>query len=318
MELVNLGGGLISKWSNLFRACWRSDLLIEMSGIKYNKANRLREAFSQSLPYIFAAITRTPSIAFTQSYGPIDSPFARKFANFALRLCRVVMSRDDFSTAFLEKLIPQKTITQYPDIAFLLEAEEFSRRVGSDYVVVSLSQKAVQGASKAQRETYMNCMQWACEFFCSQSLQVVILPHVHKAGRPSDDDVLINRELYSRLKEKSTIIDEELNPMQLKYIISRSQFLLGSRYHSLVASLSSCVPSLAVGWAEKYEGLFDLFDLKDFVLSVQSLDRSEFENKLCEALSKRDEIRAKLNQRISEVKRRAQSSVDRIIESLPS
>ena len=54
----------------------------------------------------------------------------------------------------------------------------------------------------------------------------------------------------------------------MKKIIGGSLLLVGSRYHSIVAALSQCVPCVGLGWSHKYDTLFQDFGCES--LLVQS------------------------------------------------
>jgi polysaccharide pyruvyl transferase WcaK-like protein len=50
------------------------------------------------------------------------------------------------------------------------------------------------------------------------------------------------------------------DPLVLKGLLGRAQFVVGSRFHALVAALSQGVPCIGVGWSHKYPELFHEFD----------------------------------------------------------
>ncbi len=49
------------------------------------------------------------------------------------------------------------------------------------------------------------------------------------------------------------------DPRELKGILGRAHAVVGSRFHALVSSLSQGVPTIGIGWAPKYDALFDGF-----------------------------------------------------------
>lgn len=126
---------------------------------------------------------------------------------------------------------------------------------------------------------------------------VGIVPNMRVAERMSDDDF---RTLYTRIldalqeSDRNPVIiqhsteDESLcktiaelsetdpqvvtgdrQPFELEQIITQLDFLIGSRYHSIVHSYKQAVPTIVIGWAEKYRALLEEFDQVDSVFDVR-------------------------------------------------
>jgi len=126
---------------------------------------------------------------------------------------------------------------------------------------------------------------------------VGIVPNMRVAERMSDDNF---RSLYTRIlqslqqNDRTPVIvqhsteDESLckkiaelsetdphvvtgdrQPFELEQIITQFDFLIGSRYHSIVHSYKQTVPAIVIGWAEKYRVLLEEFDQADSVFDVR-------------------------------------------------
>ncbi|MDR5674218.1 polysaccharide pyruvyl transferase family protein [Halalkaliarchaeum sp. AArc-GB] len=80
--------------------------------------------------------------------------------------------------------------------------------------------------------------------------------------RHSIEDLDLCREIEKRFSENDNVVlfEEDLNAIELEHIIRQFDFLLGSRYHSLVHAYKNQVPAIAIGWAVKYRELLDRFD----------------------------------------------------------
>jgi len=51
------------------------------------------------------------------------------------------------------------------------------------------------------------------------------------------------------------IIDKDLNPLELEFIIKQSDFIIASRYHSIIHAYKNGIPAIIIGWALKYHEL---------------------------------------------------------------
>lgn len=80
------------------------------------------------------------------------------------------------------------------------------------------------------------------------------------------------------------------NPKVLKYILGKAEFVIGSRFHALVSSMSQGVPCIGAGWSHKYPELFqdfsnrdglidDLGDIDSLELQIEKFADEAFRNK---------------------------------------
>jgi polysaccharide pyruvyl transferase WcaK-like protein len=92
---------------------------------------------------------------------------------------------------------------------------------------------------------------------------------------------------------------------QMKAVIGISDFLIASRYHSLVAAFSMRTPVAVIGWSHKYDELMQLVGLADFI--VDPVRKYENDDQLIEIVTKaykqRDIIAAKLVEKVPKIER---------------
>jgi len=86
---------------------------------------------------------------------------------------------------------------------------------------------------------------------------------VHDA---SGDDLRIARSICEEVASQGVSIVDGIGPVALKEVIGESLLLIGSRYHSLVAAFSKKVPAIVLGWAHKYEMLFEDFGCEKLLI----------------------------------------------------
>lgn len=65
------------------------------------------------------------------------------------------------------------------------------------------------------------------------------------------------------------IISEDLNCIQFNEVISKFDYIIASRYHSIVQSYKNTVPAIVLGWAAKYHELLGMFEQERFMFDVR-------------------------------------------------
>lgn len=106
----------------------------------------------------------------------------------------------------------------------------------------------------------------------------VLIAHDFRAG--GADDICLS-PLAARLSELADIdllrLPGEPSAAELKAVVGELDGLLTSRMHLAIAGLGSGVPTLAISYRDKFEGLFDLFALPPWlVVSPQQAIQGDF------------------------------------------
>ena len=134
---------------------------------------------------------------------------------------------------------------------------------------------------------------------------IVLVPHVIKAGLKDCDDYYACQEVLKRInnKEKCSILPQNLNAAEMKYCISKCSYFIGARTHSTIASLSSGVPTISIGYSSKAWGVnVDLLETDNYVLHYKNFDISSLEEKTDSLVKNRDCIVSLLNSNLRRVK----------------
>jgi colanic acid/amylovoran biosynthesis protein len=101
--------------------------------------------------------------------------------------------------------------------------------------------------------------------------------------RHSYEDLVICREIkkFFQSNENVILISDDLNAIELESIIKQFDFVIASRYHSIVHSYKNGVPALIIGWATKYFELSKDFDQVDYFFDCRNnMSIGEIDNKL--------------------------------------
>ena len=107
------------------------------------------------------------------------------------------------------------------------------------------------------------------------------------------------------------------NAAQTKYVISYLRFFIGARAHSVIAALSSGVPTVSIAYSVKACGINrDMFGSQETVLQARNLSSRALQDSLERLVQREDALRGLLEERITEWQSAARAATARISDSL--
>ena len=69
--------------------------------------------------------------------------------------------------------------------------------------------------------------------------------------------------------EAVILLDQDFSCLEFNELVKNFQYLVASRFHSIVHAFKNGVPCIALGWATKYYELLRLFDQEQYVMDVR-------------------------------------------------
>jgi len=215
-----------------------------------------------------AAIGRSIPVAMlAHSIGPFTDPGeARDFARAATRSA-VVTVREQISLRYARNslAIPANTTVLTADPAFLLAAatpERIDEILASSgiglsrpYVCLAPS-NGIAGFRGLDRAGHVGALlRLVAEVRARWRVPVLLIPHVHDS-RPANDDRILAAELI-RLAGAGDMraLPDGLTAGEYKGVVARSELLVAQRLHAAIGGLSSGVPTLAIGYSHKFDGV---------------------------------------------------------------
>lgn len=181
-----------------------------------------------------------------------------------LRLFDVVYARESLSYDFFVSL-GLKNVICYPDPAFILKPEEAAlpdifNRGGvlglniSNYVLGGFDLNSPFGIQITRLIDYV---------LRETDLNVLLIPHVTWSG---EDDRIIADMFYKKFNnsERTSLLNiDDLSYCQIRYIISKCRFFIGSRTHAVISAYSTSVPTIALGYSIKSKGIAKDLNIDD-------------------------------------------------------
>ncbi|MHA1382015.1 MAG: polysaccharide pyruvyl transferase family protein [Candidatus Helarchaeota archaeon] len=104
-----------------------------------------------------------------------------------------------------------------------------------------------------------------------------IIKTIRKAGkkvyilRHSEEDFYICSNMKKSFFDDDNVvlISDNMDTIELEDIIKHFNFIIGSRYHSIINAYKNGIPAVVIGWANKYIELLKYFDQENYVFVVK-------------------------------------------------
>ena len=105
----------------------------------------------------------------------------------------------------------------------------------------------------------------------------------------SQDDVEVIKNLKEKFKdcENVILVQEDFSCIEYDLLVSKFDYLIASRYHSIVHAYRRSVPCIVLGWADKYEVLLGDMNQLSYMFDMRKEISME---KVCQAM---DDMEAK-------------------------
>jgi len=138
-------------------------------------------------------------------------------------------------------------------------------------------------------------------------VEVLFIPHVAHAKSLGADSRDTQNKVFEKVRNKSSVmvINGDYYPQELKGLISTCDLFIGSYMHACIAALSSCVPSLVLGWAHKFKGIMSLVGMDEFVFDYRTATLEQLEAVVIKLWQQKDALRKMLEEKSAQARKSA-------------
>mgnify|MGYP000048597936 CR=1 FL=1 len=299
------------------RAYSESDLVVDIWGIGFSDTISKRTFRSSVLSggrFLVGRILGKRVVKYTADLGPFDTRWNRFFSKWYFNhTVDLILARSESTRQRLLQLGVKTPIKVCPDTAFLLPAERspFSeglvkrRQEGRPIVGFSVSHMAARQSGDWAR--YIEQVAHLADHVVKTTgAEIVFIPN-ELSPDVSADDVHFSQLVLDAMQSRDKAViapTADLTAPQVKGVIGQCDVVVASRYHTIVAALSQAIPTLAIGWHAKYEGVMSLVGQEEFVCHVRSMTLDDLKTKFTVLWNSRHEIRAKIQGALPTVEQR--------------
>ena len=295
MQLLGFWGSLFFKRSSdpmlgkeVRDTIGNSFCIIDISGFALSSVWGFSTSLHYLLNILIAKRHSIPYYIFPQSIGPFDYDWKAKIVlyplmKFCLEYPQKILCREEEGVRYLRKF-SSKNVEQCPDLVLQLEkynlAHIFNNHHHFDNIEIEPGSVGVVPNLRVIEQSDENRL---------YDIYVTLINTLLNAKktvyllRHSFEDLEICQKIVSFFPNENRVklLGDDLNAIQLENILQRFDFVIASRYHSIVHSYRKGVPVLAIGWSDKYHQLLRHFHQLEYYFDCRSnINISEIDKSL--------------------------------------
>jgi len=291
-----------------------------------------------ALPQILVLLLGKPLVLLPQTLGPFRGALAKRIARYILKRAHMVYSRDNETSSAVNGLLGgnHRQLKFCYDMGFILEPCIREERVphcfteqqgGPSLVGVNVSgllymggytQNNMFGLKADYRRLIHSLISYLVE---KQNTRVMLVPHVFGAAEDGESDVIACREIYRTtepgVRARVHLLEEEYDQHELKALIGRCDFFLGSRMHACIAAVSQGVPAVALAYSQKFRGVFASIGMDKLVIDLRQHTEQSVTEFVDRAYERRSSLRAELEVKMPNVRASVLNLFTQLLQGFP-
>lgn len=285
-----------------------ADYILDTGGITFSDELGFSGMVVNSTLVLIARLLGKPNIKVSQAYGPFRNPLHAWISRKMLAQVDLLISRGSESSRALRNL----NINNYKecaDLSFLATPANTAKvkeiiRFKND-LILGVSPNTVLADKFRKKELFDVLIQtFETLFEKYRNLKIWLICNAFRVQKTTDNnDKWLLEEFFSlcqknpKISDKIQLIMGDYTPFEMMEIIGKTDVFLACRFHSQVFALSMGVPTIALGWADKYLDVQKQFGL-DLHLHYSELTKISLQRKIEKAIRNLREIKQMIKKRL--------------------
>jgi colanic acid/amylovoran biosynthesis protein len=280
-----------------------SDLIVSVGGGYLGGAPGLSGTiwvYLTLLPMIIAVRQHKCTACAPQSIVTFRTKLQKRLARKTLSSVNLILTREDVTKRLLLKLGLENNVKSSVDSGFLFKSSlktsvRTDLNIPRDNKVVGITVRKWLNENK-QRE-YEKAIAKTIDYITAKDkISVIFIPDT-TSYIGGDDDRITSLRVYKNIKNKQHvhILENDYDHYQIKAIYDELDFIIGTRFHSVILSLTGYVPALAIGYEHKTRGIMHDLGLDEWVIKIEDVTAANLIDKTNELIASRAEYKAYLH-----------------------
>lgn len=248
-------------------------------------------------------------IIMPNSFGPFLGKFEKYFVKRVLKKCNLIYARENISKKYLSDLL-DKEIHLSPDLGFYIPVDRDDGLTNTS--VLSNKGKTVAITMRPYRfpeysdgekryQNYINEMFIVCRELIKGGYYPIFVAHTLGPSAHEDDRIALNSvieklEDYGISTNQYTFInDSNMNCFDVTNLYSQIDYIIGTRFHSVIFSMVSLTPAIAISYSgHKTTGIMKDMGLEDYVIDIGELKSENILSKFYYLVDNKSDVKKKI------------------------
>jgi len=297
--------------SHLKNIMLNSDAVISIGGDIFNEDYGANIFYAME-PVEYAQFLGRKTIIFGASIWEVKTRWLEDRMREMFKRTDLITVRDKETQSYLRSIGINKNVVHVADGAFLMPAKSSERTLlpwptcenkiigfnGSDQIKDYLPQSKCQQVSTDFIKFFQSLVdQHGCK--------VVFIPHDCLPGAHERDFLFALEQMIQRPGDVF-LLPVGLDAPETKDVIRQCHAFIAMRFHSSVAALSQCIPTLGMSHSKKFPSLHRfVYGHTEYLINYEDISFNLLLEKLKKLLDNREEIQRKLKERIPKIQEQA-------------
>ena len=313
----------------------QSSAQVDLAGVSFMDSRQIFLPFN-ILSILPAILLDVPVIKFAQALGPFKRLPNRLSAQFFLKRCKMIFARGNETLNNLKEFgLESEKFSFAPDVAFCHKIGDSITSENSDYCESLLSKLRTETnnnittigicpssllASKSHLSgSYTNFVSEITLRFLKMNYRVILFPNATRQAKMHtlrNNDLRVIQDVKLKLdaenfpEENIIYVEKNMNADVIKNIITQCNITIVSRFHAMIASLTTQTPVFVLSWSHKYLEVMKLFGMEEMVIDYNKSNTKEVIEKVIKLIEQKELWIEKIQETLPDVHKKSFSQFE--------